>query len=114
MMDEVDFKDFLATEAVVEAKVKEFAKHRLEGAKKIASQSQAKGGDSMLTYYHFTAKFPYYEKVIAGTLSRSDLKKEYLQLCNRASAEIGKEKRAFQEFTGKLEVVGELFQAYGK
>ena len=38
-----------------------FAKKRLEGATKIATDAKAKGGVAILTYHHFVVKLPVYK-----------------------------------------------------
>ena len=47
-------------------KLKNFSHNRLEGASKITSNAQEKGGDAMLTYHHFRVKLPYYKKAEQG------------------------------------------------
>lgn len=97
------FKDFISD--------KEFAQKRYDGAKKIAQQAKQKGGTSMLSYQHFAAKLPKYRKAITDLNNKHDpkwLKTEF----NRLKSQLNIDKltqKQFQELTGKLETVGELY-----
>jgi hypothetical protein len=53
----------------------EFAKKRGEGAAKIASNAEEKGGLALLTWHHFKVKAPYYKKATEGNLMKKLLKK---------------------------------------
>jgi hypothetical protein len=89
----------------------EFSQKRGEGASKIAENAKEKGGLSILTYYHFDVKAPYYKKAQEGTLDLEKAKKELISLMNQVY--IGIEKMSigqveFQKVLGKIEVLGEL------
>ena len=43
---------------------KDFAKNRLAGAEKIIKNAKEKGGDAILSYYHFAAKDRPYNDII--------------------------------------------------
>lgn len=102
-------------EFIGEAKVDtfiEFAKTRLAGATKIAESAKEKGGASLLTYYHFVVKLPYYKKAAAGKFDLAAAKIE-LKALNKELSQILKEfsqsdQIPFQKVMGKIEVVGEL------
>jgi hypothetical protein len=75
----IKLKSLLKEEAEpVNTEFIEFAKKRLEGATKISDNAKAKGGDAMLTHYHFVVKLPYYEKASKGEficeLAKTELK----------------------------------------
>ena len=96
---------------------KAFAKTRLSGAEKIAENAKEKGGDAMLTYYHFNVKLPYYEKASKGEFNMEKAKEEYATLFDqlmKASTEKGIElsQNEFQKIVGKIEVLGELMIEY--
>ena len=89
----------------------EFSKKRGDGASKIAENAKEKGGLSILTYYHFDVKAPYYKKAQEGTLDMGKAKKELKSLMNQVY--IGIEDMSigqveFQKVVGKIEVLGEL------
>ena len=89
----------------------DFSKIRGEGASKIAENAKEKGGLSILTYYHFDVKAPYYKKAQEGTLDLVKAKKELKTLINQVyvgieDLSIGQVE--FQKVVGKIEVLGEL------
>ena len=89
----------------------EFSKKRGEGASKIAENAKEKGGLSILTYYHFVVKEPYYKKAEQGTLDLVKSKKELKQLVEELYVGINDmsiKQVAFQKLVGKIEVLGEL------
>lgn len=90
----------------------EFAGTREKGAEKITKNSKEKGGLSMLTYYHYNAKLPYYKKAAEGKLDLEAAHKEYKdllkQLHTATKTNMNIEQIAFQKLVGKLEVLGEL------
>jgi hypothetical protein len=55
----------------------DFAKARGEGAAKIASNAQDKGGLALLTWHHFKVKAPYYKKAVEGKLDMEKAEKEF-------------------------------------
>ena len=96
---------------------KAFAKTRLGGAEKIAENAKEKGGDSMLTYYHFNVKLPYYEKASKGEFSPEKAREEYLSLLDQLAKSTGEKgmnisQNEFQKLVGKIEVLGELLIEY--
>lgn len=89
----------------------EFSKKRGEGAAKIAENAKEKGGLSILTYYHFDVKEPYYKKAQQGTLDLVKSKRELKQLVEELYVGINDmsiKQVAFQKLVGKIEVLGEL------
>ena len=89
----------------------EFSQKRGEGASKIAENAKEKGGLSILTYYHFVVKEPYYKKAEEGTLDLVKSKKELKQLVEELYQGINDmsiKQVAFQKLVGKIEVLGEL------
>jgi hypothetical protein len=89
----------------------EFSKKRGEGASKIAENAKEKGGLSILTYYHFVVKEPYYKKAQQGTIDLVKSKKELKALVEELYQGINDmsiKQIAFQKLVGKIEVLGEL------
>lgn len=89
----------------------EFSKKRGEGAKKIAENAKEKGGLSILTYYHFDVKEPYYKKAQQGTLDLVKSKRELKALVGelyQGVDDMSIKQVAFQKLVGKIEVLGEL------
>ena len=91
--------------------LEDFSKKRGEGASKIAENAKEKGGLSILTYYHFVVKEPYYNKAEQGKLDLVKSKKELKQLVEELYVGINDmsiKQVAFQKLVGKIEVLGEL------
>ena len=89
----------------------EFSKKRGEGAMKIAESAKEKGGLSILTYYHFDVKEPYYKKAQQGKIDLVKSKKELKQLIEElylGVQDMSIKQIAFQKLVGKIEVLGEL------
>jgi hypothetical protein len=84
----------------------DFAEKRFKGAKKIADNAKEKGGVSMLTYYHFQVKLPYYTKAEKGKMDMEAAKKEFEKTYKKIS--LGMTQIEFQREVGRLEVLGEL------
>jgi hypothetical protein len=84
----------------------EFAKKRGEGAAKIASNAEEKGGLSLLTWYHFKVKAPYYKKATEGKFDEEAAKKEFDTTLKSISLKMTPIE--FQREVGRLEVLGEL------
>ena len=104
-------------EKLEEKDQKSFAKTRLGGAEKIAEAAKEKGGDAMLTYYHFNVKLPYYEKASNGDFNGDKAREEYETLVDqlvKATSEKGLNisQNEFQKLVGKIEVLGELLIDY--
>lgn len=89
----------------------EFSEKRGEGAAKIAESAREKGGLSILTYYHFVVKEPYYKKAKEGKLDLEKARKELNELINelyQGTQDMSIRQIAFQKLLGKIEVLGEL------
>lgn len=89
----------------------EFSKKRGEGAIKIAQNAKDTGGLSILTYYHFDVKEPYYKKAEDGTLDLIKSKQELEDLIRELHHGVKFmtiEQIPFQKLVGKIEVLGEL------
>jgi hypothetical protein len=89
----------------------EFSKKRGEGAVKIADSSKEKGGLSILTYYHYDVKLPYYKKAEQGKIDLTKSKKELKELIEElyiGTQNMSIKQVAFQKLVGKIEVLGEL------
>ena len=84
----------------------EFAKKRGEGAAKIASTAEKKGGLALLTWHHFKVKAPYYKKATEGKFDKEAATKEFEQTLKKIS--INMTPIEFQREVGRLEVLGEL------
>jgi len=102
----------LEDKTVPEKAFEEFADKRFGGAEKIADNAKEKGGPSMLTYHHFHAKLPYYEKAAEGKFKVEEAEKEYQKLVEELYKKTKKEMKieqvAFQKLVGRIEVLGEL------
>jgi hypothetical protein len=89
----------------------DFSKKRGEGAIKIADSSKEKGGLSILTYYHYDVKLPYYKKAEQGKIDLVKSKKELKQLIEelyQGIDDMSIRQVPFQKLVGKIEVLGEL------
>jgi hypothetical protein len=84
----------------------DFAKTRGEGAAKIASNAEEKGGLALLTWHHFKVKAPYYKKAVEGKLDMEKAEKEFQETYKKIS--LGMTQIEFQREVGRLEVLGEL------
>ena len=84
----------------------EFAKKRGEGAAKIASNAEKKGGLALLTWHHFKVKAPYYKKATEGKFDKEAATKEFEQTLKKIS--LNMTPIEFQREVGRLEVLGEL------
>jgi hypothetical protein len=63
----------------VKESFEEFAEKRGEGAAKIASNAEEKGGLALLTWHHFKVKASYYKKATEGKFNEEAAKKEFEQ-----------------------------------
>ena len=84
----------------------EFAKKRGEGAAKIASTAEEKGGLALLTWHHFKVKAPYYKKATEGKFDKEAATKEFEKTLKKIS--LNMTPIEFQREVGRLEVLGEL------
>jgi len=83
-----------------------FATTRGKGAAKIASNAEEKGGLSLLTWYHFKVKAPYYKKAEEGKFNKEAAIKEFEQTHKKIS--LNMTQIEFQREVGRMEVLGEL------
>lgn len=108
----LNFNNFINEAKEEQTPFQEFASKRLAGATKIADNAKAKGGTSMLTYYHFVVKLPYYKKAVAGkfdiTSATGELRKLNAELNSLLKTFEPKDQIPFQKVMGKIEVIGEL------
>lgn len=84
----------------------DFAKTRGEGAAKIASTAEEKGGLALLTWHHFKVKAPYYKKATSGKFDEQAAQKEFDATLKSIS--LNMTAIEFQREVGRLEVLGEL------
>ena len=84
----------------------DFADKRLAGAEKITKDSKEKGGTSMLTYYHYNAKLPFYKEAAEGEFNIELAKKEFNNLKKMVSYDMPQIE--FQKVMGEMEVLVEL------
>lgn len=84
----------------------DFAKKRGEGAAKIASNAEEKGGLALLTWHHFKVKASYYKKATEGKFDEEASAKEFEQTLKKIS--LNMTPIEFQREMGRLEVLGEL------
>ena len=84
----------------------DFAKTRGEGAAKIASNAEEKGGLALLTWHHFKVKAPYYKKAEEGKFDKEAAVKEFEKTLKSIS--LNMTQIEFQREVGRMEVLGEL------
>jgi hypothetical protein len=102
----IKFSNILNEVKKVKETFEEFAKKRGEGAAKIASNAEGKGGLAFLTYNHFKVKAPYYDKAAKGKFDVKKATSEFNSIKNSIS--LNMTPTEFQKQLGKLEVLGEL------
>jgi hypothetical protein len=91
----------------------DFLKNRKEGAKKSADMAKEKGGDSILSYYHFAAKSKPYSKVIS--IFKNEGLDAVLKLCKTEyknlmkTVDLNMDQKKYQAVVGEIEVYGECF-----
>ena len=102
----IKLTDILNEAKKVKETFEEFAKKRGEGAAKIASNAEEKGGLALLTWHHFKVKAPYYKKANEGKLDLEKAKKEFEETYKKISLDMSQIE--FQREVGRLEVLGEL------
>ena len=105
-MDNFDLRKYLAEAKKEIETFEKFAETRGEGAAKIASNAQEKGGLALLTWHHFKVKAPYYKKASEGKLDMEQAKKEFEETYKKISLDMSQIE--FQREVGRLEVLGEL------
>lgn len=95
----------------------EFFEKRKSGAMNIASEARAKGGPSILTAWHFSAKNHPYIEVLHAIRTNKD-ETFFMQKCRNLISKIKPDKmtqKEFQEIMGELEVYGEaLTKIFGE
>ena len=102
----IKFSNILNEVKKIKETFEEFAKKRGEGAAKIASNAEEKGGLALLTWHHFKVKAPYYKKATDGKFDKEAATKEFEQTLKKIS--INMTPIEFQREVGRLEVLGEL------
>jgi hypothetical protein len=102
----IKFSNILNEVKKVKETFEEFAKKRGEGAAKIASNAEEKGGLALLTWHHFKVKAPYYKKANEGKLDLKEAEKEFKETYKKISLNMSQIE--FQREVGRLEVLGEL------
>ena len=90
-----------------------FLKNRKNGAKETAAKAKEKGGDAILSYYHFAAKDQPYAEVMRV------LKNEGLQAAKKIcktqykslmkAVDLDMSQKEYQAVVGKIEVYGECY-----
>jgi hypothetical protein len=98
--------DILNEAKKVKETFEEFAKKRGEGAAKIASNAEEKGGLALLTWHHFKVKAPYYNKATKGKFNVKQATSEFNSV--KSSISLNMTPTEFQREVGRLEVLGEL------
>ena len=102
----IKFSSILNEVKKVKETFEEFAKKRGEGAAKIASNAEEKGGLALLTWHHFKVKAPYYKKANEGKLDLKEAEKEFKETYKKISLDMTQIE--FQREVDRLEVLGEL------
>jgi hypothetical protein len=102
----IKFSNILNEAKKLKETFEEFAKPRGEGAAKIASNAEEKGGLALLTWHHFKVKAPYYKKATEGKFDKEAATKEFGQTLKKIS--LNMTPIEFQREVGRLEVLGEL------
>ena len=91
----------------------EFLKNRKAGAQDTAKKAKEKGGDAILSYYHFAAKDRPYNDIIKifkneGLDAALKLcKSEYKRLMRECDLDM--KQTEYQAIVGKIEVYGECY-----
>lgn len=93
--------------------IHDFLKNRKSGAQETAKKAKEKGGDAMLSYYHFAAKDRPYNEVIR-TFKNDGLdaaiklcKSEYKRLMRDCDLDMSQ--KDYQAIVGRIEVFGECY-----
>ena len=90
-----------------------FLKNRRAGAKETAAKSKEKGGDALLSYYHFAAKDqPYAEitKILKSeglVAAKKFCKIQYKNLIKQI--DLDAKQKEYQAIVGRIEVFGECY-----
>ena len=102
----IKFSNILNEAKKLKETFEEFVKTRGEGAAKIASNAEEKGGLALLTWHHFKVKASYYKKATEGKFDKEAATKEFEQTLKKISLKMTPIE--FQREVGRLEVLGEL------
>jgi len=93
--------------------IMDFLNNRKNGAKETAANAKKKGGDAILSYYHFAAKDKPYAEII-GSLKQEGLaaakklcKQKYKELIKNVDLDMSQ--KDYQAIVGKIEVYGECY-----
>jgi DNA invertase Pin-like site-specific DNA recombinase len=90
-----------------------FLANRKAGAKASAAAAKEKGGDAMLSYYHFAAKDKPYADIIRSM--KQDGLKSTLKLCKQqyknlmSNVDLDMSQKDYQRVVGEIEVFGECY-----
>lgn len=90
-----------------------FLRNRKAGASETAKNAKTKGGDAILSYYHFAAKDKPYSEVIK--LLRTEGLQNAIKFCKVQykvlikSVDINMNQKEYQAILGKIEVFGECY-----
>jgi hypothetical protein len=103
------FEMFIFENNKNEKEFKDYFDKRLSAAQKTSEQSKEKGGLSLLSYYHFSAKVKQYkavQKAIKEGKDKNYFMKKYKEILNEMK-DLNITQRKFQSLSGELEVWGE-------
>ena len=92
----------------------EFLKNRRKGAQNNAADAKAKGGDAILSYYHFAVKDKPYREVMQAL--KNDGLQSAIKFCKNETKRVIREldfikdtQKEFQQIVGEIEVYGECY-----
>lgn len=92
----------------------EFLKNRRKGAQNNAADAKAKGGDAILSYYHFSVKDKPYREVMQ--VLKNDGLQAAVKFCKNETKRVIREldfikdtQKEFQQIVGEIEVYGECY-----
>lgn len=91
----------------------EFLKNRKAGAQESAKKAKEKGGDAIVSYYHFAAKDKPYAEIIRKL--REEGLKPAIALCKERYAnlirqvDLDMDQKKYQAVVGEIEVYGECY-----
>lgn len=91
----------------------QFLKNRKAGAQESAKKAKEKGGDAILSYYHFAAKDMPYAEIIRKL--REEGLKPTIQLCKEKyknlidQVDLDMDQKKYQYIVGEIEVYGECY-----
>lgn len=91
----------------------DFLKNRRNGAQETAKKAKEKGGDAILSYYHFAAKDKPYGEVIRAV--KNDGISAAIKLCKSEykrlmrDCDLDMSQKDYQAIVGRIEVFGECY-----